>query len=88
MGPTAPSGLQETNGKRRNRIGQRSVCLRRPLPLGVVPQDDCRVIAEPLSDGMNRDAGIKQRGPVVASQIMKSRLAEAEQTGAPSGQRA
>jgi hypothetical protein len=32
---------------------------------------------------MNRDAGIKQRGPVAASQIMKSRLAEAEQTGAP-----
>jgi hypothetical protein len=32
---------------------------------------------------MNRDAGIKQRGSAAASQIMKSRLAEAEQTGAP-----
>jgi hypothetical protein len=70
-------------GKCLDRVGQRCVGLLRPRPLGVVVQQHRRVVADPLRDGVHRDARIKRRGRVDAPQVVKPRRAEAEPVGAP-----
>src|SRR5258708_25087550 len=72
---------QETGREYRNRARNRLVGLLRPFPLGVIAQEDRRVIADALGHGMDRNAGIEQGSRVDASEVVKSRLAKAGQVG-------
>jgi hypothetical protein len=43
-------------------VSQPSVASSRPLPFGVIAEQDAGIVADPLRDGMNRNARVEQRG--------------------------
>src|ERR1700720_3155562 len=70
---------QETGREYRNRARNRLVGLLRPFPLGVIAEEDGRVIADALGHGMDRNAGIEQGSRVGAAQVVKPCFAKAGQ---------
>jgi hypothetical protein len=53
---------KETGRECRDCAGKLLVGLCPTLSLGVIPQKDCGVVADPLSDGMHRNTGIEEGG--------------------------
>ena len=67
---------QEARGESSDRVGNRLIGLLRPLPLGIVPKRDGRVVADALGDPVHRNAGVEEGGGVDAAQVVKAGLAE------------
>ena len=76
--------LEEAGRKRGQRRLHLLLCLLAPLALGIVTQQDGRIVADARGDNIDRHPRIKQRCGVDAAQGVEPN-AEAEQIGAAAG---